>query len=112
MDTTGAIVVFITVANGEEAVELAEMLVEVRLAACVQILPEMESIYRWQGKVERKREILLMAKSTQSKFQELERQVRAAHSYDTPEILAVPVIAGSGPYLEWLSSAVDVPKQY
>ena len=97
-----AIVVFMTASNGEEAARLADMLVGAHLAACVQILPEMESVYRWQGKIERAAEILLIAKTTQSKFEELEREVRALHSYDTPEIIAVPVVAGSARYLEWL----------
>jgi periplasmic divalent cation tolerance protein len=97
-----AIVVFMTASNGEEAARLADMLVGAHLAACVQILPEMESVYRWQGKIERAAEILLLAKTTKSKFEELEREVRALHSYDTPEIIAVPVVAGSASYLDWL----------
>lgn len=99
------IVVFMTAANGEEATRLADMLVGAHLAACVQILPEMESVYRWQGKVERQAEVLLIAKTTRSKFDELEREVRALHSYDTPEIVAVPIVTGSAPYLEWLVKA-------
>ena len=100
-----AIVVFMTAANGEEATRLAEMLVGAHLAACVQILPEIESVYRWQGKIERSSEVLLIAKTTRGKFDDLEREVRALHSYDTPEIVAVPIVAGSAPYLEWLSKA-------
>lgn len=101
-----AIVVFMTAANGEEAARLADMLVGAHLAACVQILPEMESVYRWQGKIERQSEILLLAKTTQGKFAELEREVRALHSYDTPEIIAVPVSEASPPYLKWLLAAL------
>jgi len=71
-----AIVVLVTAANGEEATRLADMLVGAHLAACVQILPEMESVYRWQGKIEREAEILLIAKTTKAKFDELEREVR------------------------------------
>ena len=97
-----AIVVFMTAANGEEATRLAEMLVGAHLAACVQILPEIESVYRWQGKIERSSEVLLLVKTTRGKFDELEREVRALHSYDTPEIVAVPIVTGSAPYLEWL----------
>ena len=106
-DAIDAIVVFMTAANGEEATRLADMLVGAHLAACVQILPEMESIYRWQGQVERQPEILLLAKTTRAKFEELEREVRALHSYETPEIIAVPVSAGSTPYLQWLVQATD-----
>ena len=102
------IVVFMTAANGEEATRLAEMLVGAHLAACVQILPEMESVYRWQGKVERQAEVLLIAKTVRGKFDELEREVRALHSYDTPEIVAVPIVTGSASYLEWLNQATDL----
>ena len=106
-DLPDAIVVLLTAANGEEAARLANMLVGAHLAACVQILPEIESIYRWQGKVERQAEVLLLAKSSKGKFEELEREVRALHSYETPEIIAVPVIAGSSPYLQWLSASLN-----
>ena len=107
MDANEGIVVFITAANSEEATRLAEMLVERRLAACVQILPEMESVYRWQGKIERQKEVLLIAKTTSSRFEELERKVRAIHSYETPEIVALPLAAGSPAYLEWLNSSIN-----
>jgi len=102
-----AIVVFMTAANGEEAARLADMLVGSHLAACVQILPEIESVYRWQGKIERQQEILLLAKSTRDKFDELEREVRALHSYETPEIVAVSLTDVSKPYLKWLIQSVS-----
>ena len=102
-----AIVVFMTAANGEEAARLADMLVGSHLAACVQILPEIESMYRWQGKIERQQEILLLAKSTSDKFEELEREVRALHSYETPEIVAVSLTDVSKPYLKWLIQSVS-----
>jgi len=102
-----AIVVFMTAANGEEAARLADMLVGSHLAACVQILPEIESVYRWQGKIERQQEILLLAKSTSDKFDELEREVRALHSYETPEIMAVSLADVSEPYLTWLVQSVS-----
>ena len=108
MDAKDAIVVFMTAASGEEAERIAEMLVEARLAACVQILPEMKSVYRWQGKIERQPEVLLIAKTTRSKFPELERRVRASHSFEIPEIVALPVVAGSAPYLQWLLSVTNV----
>jgi periplasmic divalent cation tolerance protein len=107
MSATDPIVVFMTASNGEEATRLADLLIGAQLAACVQILPEMESVYRWQGQVERQSEVLLIAKTTTAKFAELEREVRALHSYETPEIVAVPIVAGSSPYLEWLSASVE-----
>ena len=109
--SSDTIIVFMTAANGEEAARLADMLVGAHLAACVQIMPEMESVYRWQGKIERQSEVLLLVKTTRVKFDELEREVRALHSYDTPEIIAVPVITGSAPYLDWLNRATDPKSQ-
>jgi periplasmic divalent cation tolerance protein len=106
-DITDAIVVFMTAPNGEEAARLADMLVGAHLAACVQILPEMESVYRWQGKIERQPEILLLAKTTKDKFEEIEREVRALHSYETPEIIAIPVTAGLPAYLQWLNTSLQ-----
>ena len=100
------IIVFMTAANGEEATRLADLIIGAHLAACVQILPEMESVYRWEGQIERQSEILLLAKTTMGKFADLEREVRALHSYETPEIVAVPIVAGSSPYLEWLSQSL------
>jgi periplasmic divalent cation tolerance protein len=106
MDTRAdePIAVFLTAANRQEAARLAEMLVSEQLAACVQILPQMESVYRWQGKIERQPEVLLIAKTLAVKFDELEKAVRAIHSYETPEIVATPLSAVSAPYLDWLSA--------
>ena len=101
-----AIVVLMTAANGEEAARLADMLIGAHLAACVQILPEMESVYRWKGKIERQPEILLLAKTARSKFDDLEREVRALHSYETPEIIALPIVAASSAYLEWITASL------
>jgi periplasmic divalent cation tolerance protein len=100
------IVVFMTASSGEEATRLADLLVGANLAACVQILPEMESVYRWQGEIERQSEILLIAKTSVAKFADLEREVRALHGYETPEIIALPILAGSAPYLEWLAASL------
>ncbi|HEY9284975.1 MAG TPA: divalent-cation tolerance protein CutA [Pyrinomonadaceae bacterium] len=102
-----AIVVMLTAASREEAARLAEMLVGARLAACVQILPEMESVYRWEGAIRREPEFLLLAKTTAGRFTALEREVRALHSYETPEIVALPVTDISTPYLEWLAGDVS-----
>ena len=107
MSGADPIVVFLTASSGEEATRLADLLIGAHLAACVQILPEMESVYRWQGKIERQSEILLIAKTNAAKFADLEREVRALHSYETPEIVAVPIIAGSTPYLEWLAASLN-----
>ncbi len=96
------LVVLMTAPDRDEASRIAELLVNSRLAACVQILPEVQSVYRWKGEVERNTEILLLAKTTSDKFDELDRAVREIHSYDTPEIIALPVNAASESYLNWL----------
>ena len=101
------LLVLMTAANKDEATRLAEMLVASHLAACVQILPAMQSVYLWQGKIERTPEILLLAKTVTSKFSSLEREVRNLHSYETPEIVAVPITNCSGPYLEWLNNSLN-----
>ncbi|MDT4896207.1 MAG: periplasmic divalent cation tolerance protein [Acidobacteriota bacterium] len=98
--------VLMTAGSREEAARLADVLVVARLAACVQILPEIESVYHWQGNVERSAEILLLAKTTQANFNALEAMVRSLHSYETPEIIALPITAASIPYLEWLTANV------
>ena len=102
-----AIIIFMTAANVDEANRLAEMLVDKRLAGCVQIMREMDSVYRWQGKVERQREVLLIAKTLSSKFPEIEKEVTKLHSYETPEIIAVPLTAASDSYLKWLGASVS-----
>ena len=101
------IVVMMTAASQEEAARIGEMLVSQKLAACVQVLSPMQSIYVWKSEVQRESEVLILAKTTQSNFAELERQVRAIHSYETPEIIALPIVCGSRSYLDWLVDACD-----
>ena len=101
------IVVLMTAASREEADGIAEELVGARLAACVQVLPEIESIYRWQGEVRREMETLLLAKTTSGQFDDLVSRVTAMHSYETPEIIALPVSAAAEPYLKWLLGSLS-----
>ena len=96
-----------TASSGEEAARLAEMLVGAQLAACVQILPGIKSVFRWKGKIERQTEVLLLAKTSASKFDQLEVEVRALHSYETPEIVALPLTSGSEPYLKWIAATLE-----
>ena len=109
MSPSDPIIVLMTAGSNEEATRLAAMLVEANLAACVQILPQIQSIYRWKGKVEREAEVLLIAKTLSSRFAELERRVREIHTYDTPEIVAIPASALSTPYREWLVGTLNPP---
>lgn len=99
---TEFIVVLITAPDGEEAVKIAKAVVESRLAACVNILNNVRSVYRWQGKIEDDNEVLLIVKTRRDLFESLVENVKRLHSYDVPEIIALPLMEGSGDYLKWL----------
>lgn len=101
-----ALVVLTTTESPQQAEQLAQILVEARLAACVQILPPMTSVYRWQGKVEAATETLLLIKTTRALYPALETAIKANHSYQTPELIALPVEQGSADYLNWLLDSV------
>ncbi|MBL8190734.1 MAG: divalent-cation tolerance protein CutA [Acidobacteria bacterium] len=103
---TDALVVLTTTETEADAERLARLLVEAELAACVQVLPRMSSIYRWQGKVEQAGETLLLIKTTREAYARLETAIKQNHSYETPEIIALPVEAGSAEYLNWLEASV------
>ncbi len=92
-----------TCSNHEEAKRLAELLVERKLAACVQISPSVESVYRWKGAIETSTEYCIHAKTVAELYTAVESAIRADHSYDTPQVMAIPVVAGSTEYLEWLA---------
>lgn len=98
--------VITTVAGKEEAERMATALLEKHLAACVQIVGPITSLYWWQGKIERSEEWLCIAKSELKLFPQIEERIKALHSYQVPEILAVPVGAGSQQYLQWLNEHV------
>jgi periplasmic divalent cation tolerance protein len=105
-DASDALVVLTTVEKQEDGERLARLLVERGLAACVQVLPPMISIYRWQGIIERASELLLLIKTTRLTYPELEAAIKQNHPYQTPEIIALPVETGSGDYLSWLTGSV------
>jgi periplasmic divalent cation tolerance protein len=99
----GDFVQVVTIAGSEEeAQRIAAAVVEARLCACAQILGPIQSIYWWQGSVEKAKEWLCICKSNLGLYRELEAAIREAHSYDVPEILAIPVAAASADYLRWL----------
>lgn len=99
------VVVLITAASQLEAEAIARSLVEVQLAACVNILP-IQSIYHWEGKLEHQQEWQLLIKTRISLFAEVTAHIQAMHSYDIPEIIALPIVAGALPYLNWVSKQV------
>ena len=95
--------VYIIAADAAEAERIARALIEERLAACVNVLGSVSSIYRWQGQVERATEVSLIAKSRRHLFDRLAARVRALHSYQTPAIVAWPIVAGDAAYLAWIA---------
>ena len=97
------LIILTTTSNSDEAESLANGLVESRLAACVQILPKMTSVYFWQGKVERENEHLLLVKTLSEKYEAVERYILDHHGYDTPEIVAIDAEKVSAGYLKWLT---------
>ena len=99
---TAFIAVFVMCGSEEEATKIAHALVEERLAACVNIVSPIRSIYRWEGKVCDEWEWLLIIKTQQTRFEDLEKKVRSLHSYRVPEIVSLPIIEGHQPYLNWL----------
>jgi periplasmic divalent cation tolerance protein len=100
-------VVLVTCATLEEARKIAREIVEQHLAACVNILTHaVESFYTWEGKLENSSEYLLTIKTTEERLEALQQEVLRLHSYDTPEFLVLPVVAGSEPYLKWLAESV------
>lgn len=101
--------VLTTAGSEEEAERISAALVERRLAACVQVVGPISSHYRWQGKVEHEREWLCLAKTEASRYPELETAIRELHSYDEPEIVATPIVAGSAGYLDWVEESLQQP---
>ncbi|XP_054663665.1 protein CutA isoform X1 [Grus americana] len=97
---------FVTCPNETVAKELGRAMVEKRLAACVNILPHVTSIYTWKGKVEEDSEVLMMIKTRSSKIPALAEFVRSAHPYEVPELVALPVAQGNPPYLRWVGDSV------
>jgi len=100
------VVVFITTGSPQEAERIAEALVAEMLAACVNILPGVTSIYRWEGEVHRDDECLLVVKSRQDVLDELVRRVQSLHSYEVPEVIALPLVGGNEAYLSWIDREV------
>ncbi|MFH1269808.1 MAG: divalent-cation tolerance protein CutA [Candidatus Omnitrophota bacterium] len=99
------IVVFITAANKKEAERIASALIKEKLAACVNIIENVHSLFRWQGKVDTAKEALLVVKSRKPLMNKLIRKVKSLHSYEVPEIIALPIISGDKKYLDWLNES-------
>jgi periplasmic divalent cation tolerance protein len=100
---TDAVLIITSAGSREEAERIAAMLVEERLAACVQILPA-TSIYRWEGRVEKAEELVLHIKALARRAATVERRIRELHSYEVPEVIVLPIIGGSSDYLMWIAT--------
>ena len=99
---TDKIVILSTCASEAEAEKLARLLVEGRFAACVNVVPRVRSFYRWQGAIESGEECLLVIKSSRALFERLRQAIEQAHSYDVPEVIAMPIVEGAQAYLGWM----------
>ncbi len=101
------IVIFITAKDKDEARMIATKLVEQKLAACVNIIDGVESVFWWEGKVGQAQEALLIAKSKKSLFKEILKTVKKVHSYTVPEVIALPIVKGSSDYLNWINDSIS-----
>ena len=103
-------IVFMTAPNREEAVKIVRTLLEEKLIACGNIVDSVSSFFWWKGKIEEEKEILVIMKSNEKLFKKLSKRVTELHSYDVPEILALPIVDGSQSYLDWLKSCLEPVK--
>jgi len=106
-----SILVFSTFPDAETARRIARIIVEEKLAACVNIIPKIESIYHWQGKIEESSEVMALIKSTHWKYQLLEARIRELHPYKVPEIISVRIDSGHVEYLRWVEQSVIEPRK-
>lgn len=106
MQESQFILILSTAGTADEAGKIAEKLVQDRLVACVNILPGIQSIYRWKDEVQKEQEVLMIMKTTQQRFDEVQRAIRSMHSYEVPEIISFPLEHGSHDYLKWIENTV------
>lgn len=100
-------IILTTCGSQDEADKIARSLVEKRLAACVNVIPQIESIYRWEGRVETAQEWLLLIKTTADNFARVQDAIRGLHSYELPECIVIPIRDGSAAYLRWIEENVE-----
>ena len=99
-------VIFVTVPDKKQARQIANKLIKTKLAACVNIIPGVESLFSWKGKIDSAKELLLIIKSEKSKLPKIIKTVKSLHSYEVPEIIALPIIAGNKEYLSWIDECI------
>lgn len=100
------IIVFVTVPGLREGTRISRAILTSRLAACVNVIPAIQSIYKWDGKIVQEKEAMLVLKTTRPQYQKLERKIKELHPYEVPEIIAIPLICGSSQYVEWVTREV------
>lgn len=100
-------IVLSTAGSEEEARKIAHYLVEQKLAACVNIVPQIQSVYRWQGSIESSREWLLLIKTSVGNFEAVHKAIRELHSYELPECISIPIEEGSAEYLRWIADSLS-----
>jgi len=100
------VVVLVTAKDKKEARKISTALIKAKLAACVNIVDKVDSVFFWAGKIDQAKESLLVIKSKQEKMPRIIKLVRSLHSYEVPEIIAIPIIAGDRPYLRWIDAAL------
>lgn len=105
------IVIFITSGSEEEAKRLGRILVEEKLAACVNIIPGVESLYWWKGKIESSKEWMLVVKTQGKMVNRIVKRVKEIHSYEIPEVIALPIVEGNRDYLQWISDVLALRKR-
>lgn len=104
------IVVLVTAKDHEEAKKISHKLIQDKLAACVNIIEGVRSIFWWEGKVDQANEVLLVIKTQKTLFKKLEKAVKSSHSYSVPEIIALPIVAGNADYLKWIKDSTKGKK--
>ena len=107
MENPDAIVVFVTASSQEEANKIAQLLLDSKKAACINIVPRVDSMFWWQGKLDSAQESLLIIKTKASVLHEVVNLVKGVHSYEVPEIIALPIVGGSEDYLKWIDNEVE-----
>ena len=105
--STSCLVVLCTVPSTQKARDIAESVVQERLCACVNILDQVQSIFRWQAEIQNDPEVLMILKTTEQRYGDLEKRLQELHPYEVPEIIALPIAMGAQSYLDWLTSQVS-----
>ena len=106
MEKSNYVVVLVTAKDTPEAQKIANGLLEAKLIACANLVSQVQSFFWWQGKIDQAQEVLLVLKAPMAKVKEIIKKVKSLHSYDVPEIIALPIVAGNEDYLKWLDESV------